>query len=162
VLVGRICVPIAVVLGCLIAPIFADPEFGGAFNAIQMLQTFLSPGILTIFLFGLFVPRAPRMSGVIGLVLSPTLAGLFMFIGTFEAVQANTIGNLLFVNFLNRAALIVITISTILGILTMLRPLPEAVTLPQEGVMDLRTSRSAKVGGIAVIILTVALYIIFA
>jgi SSS family solute:Na+ symporter len=64
VLMGRVCVPVAVVLGCLIAPIFANPDFGGAFNAIQSLQTYLSPGILTIFLFGLFVParRGSRAS----------------------------------------------------------------------------------------------------
>jgi len=162
VLVGRICVPVAVVLGCLIAPIFADPNFGGAFNAIQMLQTFLSPGILTIFLFGLFVPRAPRIAGVVGLILSPVLAYLFMKIGEIDAVNANTVGNLLFANFLNRAALIVITISAILAVLTVLKPLPEAVTLPQEGAIELRTSRSAKAGGVAVVILTIVLYIVFA
>lgn len=161
VLVGRICVPVAVVLGCLVAPIFADPEFGGAFNAIQKLQTYLSPGILTIFLFGLFVPRAPRIAGLVGLILSPVLAALFEFVVT-PAVAGTAIGDFLFVNFLNRAALVVITISLILMILTIVRPLPEAITLPQDGKIDLRTSRSAKVGGIAVVILTVILYIVFA
>ena len=71
-------------------------------------------------------------------------------------------GNLLFANFLNRAALIVITISAILAVLTVLKPLPEAVTLPQEGAIELRTSRSAKAGGVAVVILTIVLYIVFA
>ncbi len=162
VLMGRISVPVAVVAGCLIAPIFANPDFGGAFNAIQSLQTYLSPGILTIFLFGLFVPRAPRIAGVLGLVLSPILAFVYAKIGEIGAVQENTIGNLLFSNFLNRAALVVITISIALAILTVVRPLKEAVTLPQEGTIELKSSPIAKIGGIAVVILTVILYIIFA
>lgn len=161
VLVGRICVPIAVIAGCLIAPIFADPEFGGAFNAIQKLQTYLSPGILTIFLFGLFVPRAPRMAGVIGLVLSPILAAVYEFVVT-PMVAGTTLGDFLFVNFLNRAALVVVTITVVLGLITVIKPLPQAIALPQAEGMELKSSGIAKALGIVVVILTVALYVVFA
>ncbi|MEM7756244.1 MAG: sodium/solute symporter, partial [Planctomycetota bacterium] len=140
VLMGRITVPIAVVLGCLVAPIFANPDFGGAFNAIQSLQTYLSPGILTIFLFGLFVPKAPRIAGVVGLVLSPVLAFVYAKIGDIPAVADNTLGNLLFANFLNRAALVVITISAVLAFLTVARPLKEPIKLPAEGQVQLESS----------------------
>ncbi|MHC4526816.1 MAG: sodium:solute symporter family transporter, partial [Planctomycetota bacterium] len=53
--VGRCCVPVGVVIGCLIAPLLANPRFRGAFAYIQEFQGFVSPGVLTIFLFGLFV-----------------------------------------------------------------------------------------------------------
>ncbi|MHC4510800.1 MAG: sodium:solute symporter family transporter, partial [Planctomycetota bacterium] len=62
--VGRCCVPVGVVIGCLIAPVLANPKFRGAFAYIQEFQGFVSPGVLTIFLFGLFVKRTPRYCGV--------------------------------------------------------------------------------------------------
>ncbi|MEL6330145.1 MAG: sodium/solute symporter [Planctomycetota bacterium] len=162
VLVGRICVGIAVVGGCLIAPIFADPDFGGAFNAIQSLQTYLSPGILTIFIFGLFVPRAPRIAGVIGLVLSPVLAEAYRLIYVFGNFEDDSALGLVFNNFLNRAALVVITITVALGILTAIKPLPKPVELPTNDKMELKSSPFAKGAGIAVIIATIILYVIFA
>ncbi|MEM7621959.1 MAG: sodium/solute symporter [Planctomycetota bacterium] len=162
VLVGRICVPIAVALGCVVAPVFANPDFGGAFNAIQSLQTYLSPGILTIFLFGLFVPRAPRIAGVVGLVLSPILAYVFSQIAANAGFADESLGGLLFNNFLNRAALIVIVITAVLGVLTIVKPLPEPVKLPVNEKMEMTSSPIAKVGGIAVVICTVILYVVFA
>jgi SSS family solute:Na+ symporter len=155
-------VPVAVVLGCVIAPIFADPDFGGAFNAIQSLQTYLSPGILTIFLFGLFVPRAPRIAGVVGLVLSPVLAFAYARISEVGNFADESIMGLVFNNFLNRAALVVITIALALAILTAVKPLKEPVKLPREGEIELRSSSIAKVGGVAVVVMTVVLYIVFA
>jgi SSS family solute:Na+ symporter len=70
---GRTVVVAATVIGCLVAPMINNPALKGAFNFIQEFQGFISPGILTIFLFGLFVPRAPRMAGAVGLVLSPVI-----------------------------------------------------------------------------------------
>ncbi len=162
VLMGRICVPVAVVLGCLIAPIFANPDLGGAFNAIQSLQTYLSPGILTIFLFGLFVHRAPRMAGLVGLVLSPVLAFAYAQIANAGNFADDSIMGLIFNNFLNRAALVVISISVVLGIMTMLMPLPAPIVLPENDKIELKSSPVAKIGGIAVVLCTIVLYIVFA
>ncbi|MHC4355330.1 MAG: sodium:solute symporter family transporter, partial [Planctomycetota bacterium] len=77
--VGRCCVPVGVVIGCLIAPVLANPRFRGAFAFIQEFQGFVSPGVLTIFLFGLFVKRTPRYCGVLGLILSPIIYGILFF-----------------------------------------------------------------------------------
>ena len=162
VLMGRICVPVAVVLGCLIAPIFANPDLGGAFNAIQSLQTYLSPGILTIFLFGLFVHRAPRMAGLVGLVLSPVLAFAYAQIANAGNFADDSMMGLIFNNFLNRAALVVISISVVLGIMTMLMPLPAPIVLPENDKIELKSSPVAKIGGIAVVLCTIVLYIVFA
>jgi SSS family solute:Na+ symporter len=43
--VGRSCIPIGVVIGCLIAPVLASPRFKGAFAFIQEFQGFVSPGV---------------------------------------------------------------------------------------------------------------------
>jgi solute:Na+ symporter, SSS family len=146
--VGRSCVPLFVIIGCLIAPQLANPKFKGAFAYIQEFQGFISPGILTIFLFGLFVKRSPRMCGWIGLALSPVIYGfLYLFWGDMA--------------FLNRMAVTVGAISLVLATLTVLKPLPEPVTLPVQGKISTEESKGARKLGWVVIAMTVALYVIF-
>lgn len=148
VFVGRLCVGVLVVIGCLIAPVLANPEFRGAFAFIQEFQGFISPGILTIFLFGLFVRRAPRMCGVLGLVLSPVIYGA-LFFGWDE------------IAFLNRMAITVGIIALILAVLTLIHPLKEAVVLPEQTKIELAWSKGSICFGLLVVLLTVLLYIIF-
>ena len=146
--VGRACVPIFVVLGCLIAPQLANPRFRGAFAFIQEFQGYVSPGVLTIFLFGLFVPRSPRICGVVGLVLSPIVYGfLHYFFGDMA--------------FLNRMAITVGALSFVLAALTVLQPLSEPVKLPEQTKIPLESSKSALFGGAIVVLATAALYVIF-
>jgi SSS family solute:Na+ symporter len=146
--VGRACVPVCVVIGCLIAPQLADPKFQGAFAYIQEFQGFVSPGVLTIFLFGLFVPRAPRISGVLGLVLSPVIYGvLYVFFSDMA--------------FLNRMAITVGAIGAVLVLLTLVSPLREPITLPRQTRIDMTTSRGSLYGGLLVVVLTAVLYVVF-
>ena len=146
--VGRCCVPIGVIIGCLIAPVLASPRFKGAFAFIQEFQGFVSPGVLTIFLFGLFVKRTPRCCGVLGLVLSPIIYGI-LFFGWGEMA------------FLNRMAITVGAIAAILLLVTLVKPMKEKITLPEQTKIDLSWSKGSVYFGVFVIILTVALYIIF-
>lgn len=146
--VGRSCVPVFVIIGCLIAPMLADPKFQGAFHYIQEFQGFISPGILTIFLFGLFIPRTPRVCGWLGLALSPIIYGILYLFWNDMA-------------FLNRMAITVGAISLVLAVLTVLKPLPEPVTLPTQSKIALDESKGAKKLGWVVIALTIALYVIF-
>jgi SSS family solute:Na+ symporter len=147
--VGRLCVPVCVVIGCLIAPELADPKFRGAFAYIQEFQGYVSPGVLTIFLFGLFVPRSPRNCGVVGLVLSPIVYGfMHLFFGDMA--------------FLNRMAITVGAIAVVLALMTLLAPLKEPITLPAQTKIELKSSRLAMALGGIVVIATVALYVIFA
>jgi len=146
--IGRSCIPITVVTGCLIAPVLANPKFKGAFAFIQEFQGFISPGILTIFLFGLFVKKAPRICGVLGLVLSPVIYGI-LFFGFGD------------IAFLNRMAITVGVIALILAIVTIINPLKEKITLPEQKKIELHWSKGSVYFGIFVIILTVILYGIF-
>jgi SSS family solute:Na+ symporter len=146
--VGRLCVPVFVVIGCLIAPQLADPRFKGAFAYIQEFQGYVSPGVLTIFLFGLFVPRTPRVSGMVGLLLSPVIYGfLHLFFGDMA--------------FLNRMAITVGALAVVLTVLTLTRPLKEPVKLPVQSKIAMDSSKGAMLWGVVVVLATVALYVVF-
>ncbi|NQT01189.1 MAG: transporter, partial [Planctomycetes bacterium] len=146
--VGRCCVPIGVIVGCLIAPVLANPRFRGAFAFIQEFQGFVSPGVLTIFLFGLFVKWTPRYCGVLGLILSPIIYGI-LFFGWNEMA------------FLNRMAITVGAISAILLLVTLINPMKEKIVLPEQTKIELNWSKGSVYLGILVTLLTIALYIIF-
>ena len=146
--VGRCCVPVGVVIGCLIAPVLANPRFKGAFAFIQEFQGFVSPGVLTIFLFGLFVKRTPRYCGVLGLVLSPIIYGI-LFFGWGDMA------------FLNRMGITVGAIAVVLLTVTLMQPMKELIILPEQTKIELSWSKGSVYFGIFVTLLTVALYIIF-
>ena len=144
--VGRISTVVFVLIAIGIAP-FLD-SFGGIFTFIQEFQGFLSPGILSIFIFGLLVKKAPRMVGTIGIVLNIFLYGaLKVFAGD--------------ISFLNRMAICLGVIMGVLAVITMLKPLDKPVELPVNDQMCLENSKGALICGIVVIIMTIALYVIF-
>jgi len=146
--VGRSVVVVAVVLGCLIAPQLANPNFKGAFAYIQEFQGFVSPGILTIFLFGLLVPRTPRYAGLVGLILSPIIYGfLYLFFSDMA--------------FLNRMAITVTGIAAVLLVMTIANPLKEPITLPEQTKLPMKWSPTSVVGGVIVVLITAALYVVF-
>ncbi len=145
---GRLCVPVFTVIGCLIAPRLADPRFRGAFSYIQEFQGYISPGVLTIFLFGLFVRWTPRRAGVVGLALSPLVYG---FLHLFYSDMA----------FLNRMAITVGVLCGVVTLMTLLAPLKRPVTLPVQQQFDLSGSRGAAVFGVVVVVATVGLYVLF-
>jgi SSS family solute:Na+ symporter len=146
--VGRCCVPIGVVIGCLIAPVLANPRFKGAFAYIQEFQGFVSPGVLTIFLFGLFVKRTPRYCGVLGLILSPIIYGI-LFFGWSDMA------------FLNRMGITVGAIAVVLLLVTLFRPMEERIILPEQTKIELNWSKGSVYFGLFVTFLTIVLYIIF-
>jgi SSS family solute:Na+ symporter len=146
--VGRCCVPIGVVIGCIIAPVLANPRFKGAFAYIQEFQGFVSPGVLTIFLFGLFVKKTPRYCGVLGLILSPIIYGI-LFFGWSDMA------------FLNRMGITVGAIAAILLLVTLIKPMKELITLPEQTKIELNWSKGSVYFGLFVTFLTIVLYIIF-
>ena len=148
VLSGRICVVAVMIFGCWLAPMLNDPKFGGVFTFIQEFQGFISPGILAAFLFGFFVSRAPRMCGVVALLVSPILYGLLK-------VYASNI------SFLDRMSMCFVTIIVLMSAMTMLWPLKEPFKQEAKTNMDLRTSKTAVGFGILVVLITAAFYAYF-
>jgi solute:Na+ symporter, SSS family len=145
--VGRTCVVVFVVIACLIAPSLGRPEFGGIFSFIQEFQGFISPGILAVCLFGLLVPKAPRFLGWFGILLNVVLYGIFKVT--------------LSVAFLDRMAICFGIVLAALTLATILKPLPQPVTLPVNANFDLTGSKGAKAWGIVVCVATVLLYVVF-
>ncbi len=148
VLVGRTCVVLFTAIGCWIAPQLGKPEFQGIFTYIQEFQGFISPGVLAVFIFGLFVHRAPRACGVVGLLICPLVYGALKF-GMPD------------IAFLNRMALTFGAALAALALMTLVMPLPQPVTLPKQEKIELTGSAGAKFWGVAVVIATLVLYVIF-
>ncbi|MCK4564955.1 MAG: hypothetical protein KAU94_09810, partial [Verrucomicrobia bacterium] len=104
--VGRICTVAFVLIAILIAPNLGSPKFGGIFTFIQEFQGFISPGVLSVFLFGLLVHKAPRSCGTVGLLLNPVLYGALKWMPATAGIP-----------FLNRMA---ICLGVILAVLTVM------------------------------------------
>jgi SSS family solute:Na+ symporter len=155
--IGRLCIPIAVVVGCLIAPMLSRPQFQGAFHFIQEFQGYISPGILTVFLFGLFVPVAPRVCGVVGLVLSPIVYGALALIPKDLTDWTPYLLNC----FLNRMGITVLVLSVVLAGISFVRPLSDPIKLPEQSKISMETSGGAKLFGCVVVLATALLYVWF-
>ena len=63
--------------------------------------------------------------------------------------------------FLNRMAITAGVVAAVLIVLTLLRPLKQPVTLPEQQQFDMTASGGAKLCGVLVVLATLALYIIF-
>ena len=147
--IGRICVLVFAVAGCLIAPLLANPNFGGVFTFIQKFQGYISPGILAVFVFGLLVRRVPEWCGVIGLALNPVI---YVTLAVLLPSLA----------FLDRMAVAFFCVLAVMSIITLaLRRQTEYRELPTNTTIELESSRGAQIFGAGVIVVTIALYIIF-
>jgi SSS family solute:Na+ symporter len=150
VLTGRICVCLFTVIGCWLAPQLNKPEFKGIFTYIQEFQGFFSPGVLAVFLFGLFVSRAPRICGLLGLLISPPVYAFLKWglppLGFAE------------IAFLDRMAITFGADLAVLALLTLIAPLKQPVALPEQSKIDLAHSTGAKFWGVIVVLATLALY----
>ncbi len=146
--IGRVATIVFVLAVCLLAPKLGDPRFKGIFNYIQEFQGFVSPGVLAAFVFGLFIKRTPPAAGVAALVLSVPVYGFLKW--QFGEVA-----------FLNRIAINFIVLVIIMAAITLARPLREPKELPVQENFDLRSTPVLKYLCAAIIILTIALYIIF-
>jgi SSS family solute:Na+ symporter len=153
VLTGRICVVLFTIIGCWLAPQLNKPEFKGIFTYIQEFQGFFSPGVLAVFLFGLFVARAPRICGLLGLLVSPPVYAFLKWglprMGYDE------------IAFLDRMAITFGVDLVVLGAMTVLFPLDRPVTLPEQTTVATESSADAKLWGVVVVLLTLVLYWIF-
>ncbi len=150
VLTGRICVVLFATVGCVLAPNLNKPEFKGIFTYIQEFQGFFSPGVLAVFLFGLFVRRAPRVCGLVGLLISPpTYAFLKWGLPVFGYAE---------IAFLNRMAITFGVVLATLTVITLLAPLPRPIVLPEQTKISVEHSLPARIGGVVVVLLAIALY----
>lgn len=146
--VGRICVGVFVVIGCVVSPLLANPQFGGIFKYIQEFQGYVSPGILAVFVFGLINRRAKGIAGVAGLLVNPLLYGIIA--KGYPQIA-----------FLDRMAICFFSVLVIMGVIGLFARHAQPVEFKHNTTMDLTSSKGAKLWGIVVVIVTLILYWIF-
>ncbi|HPO15133.1 MAG TPA: solute:sodium symporter family transporter [Candidatus Hydrogenedentes bacterium] len=168
VFVGRTTTVLFVVIGCLIAPMLANPRFGGVFHYIQDFQGFISPGILTAFVFGLVVKRTPAAAAIAAMIANVPIYGALHF----SVVQAAIVGALPFLGsmsaegvaniaFLNQMAITAICLTIVMAIVTAIKPLREPVVMPENKEFDMSHSSAVPVAGVVIIAVTILLYYVF-
>ena len=152
--VGKVATLVCAVIATVISPFLDNPAFGGIFTFIQEFQGFLSPGVLAVFIFGFFVPKCPRIFGWLGILLGVVFFAAFKWLPFLGLADQS---------FLNRMGFSLIGVCLVGAILTIINAVKggEAVVLTDKGIIEMKTSGRAKFFGLAVIVLTVALYIIF-
>ncbi|MCP4613266.1 MAG: sodium/solute symporter [Planctomycetes bacterium] len=162
VFLGRICVVAFSAVAVLLAPQLGNPKISNSiFTIIQAGQGFLSPGVLAVFAFGLLVRKAPPLAGVVGLLLNVVAYAFLWYLSTVPGIMANPTMEVVIGNFLNRMAICFGLCLIAMTIITLIKPLPEPIVLRQQSNLDLRSSNGAKIVGIFVVVITLALYILF-
>lgn len=159
VLIGRISVVVFAIVACLLSPKLGDPNISNSiFTIIQGGQGLISPGILSIFVFGLIFRRAPRMCGVAGLLVNMVCYGSLWYLSASTEIFA---GIDFMNNFLNWMAISFALCIAVMTVMTVVAPLDQPVTFESKTDMELTNSKPALFAGILCIILTLILYAIF-
>ena len=149
VLMGRIAVVAFSVIAVFLAPQLGNPQISNSiFTIIQEGQGFISPGILSVFAFGLVVRRAPAICGVVGLLTNVVSYGFLKL-----AVPQ--------IQFLNRMAVCFALCLALMALITWLRPLAKPFEFQRRGTVALETSKNARLAGVLVIVITLVLYFLF-
>ncbi|MBE0534638.1 MAG: sodium/solute symporter [Phycisphaerae bacterium] len=162
VLLGRICVVVFSVIAVLLAPALGNPKFSHSiFTIIQESQGYLSPGILSVFVFGLLVRKAPGICGAVGLITNVIVYGGLKYVSTFTGLMEHHLMSTLIGNFLNRMAISFVVCLAVMTVITIVRPLAQPVEFKQQTTIDLQGSKGARTAGIVVVVLTVVLYVLF-
>jgi len=146
--IGQMATGVFVLVACLIAPLLGNPEFGGIFTYIQMFQGFISPGIVTVFLFGLIVKKAPPAAAIAALLGNVVIYGVLLWTLPDES-------------FLNHMAITFLALIALMGVITAMRPLTEPVVMPVNEDIDITPSATARKLGMGVLAAVVVMYIIF-
>jgi SSS family solute:Na+ symporter len=144
--VGRVCIGVFVVIGCLVAPKLV--EFKSIFAFIQSIQGYVSTGILAVFIYGLINRTSGRWAGVIGIVAN---AGIYHYMLKAHAEM----------HFLYSMSVCLGVVLAILVVYGLIFKSKEAIVFSSNTTMDLTPSKGALYAGLGVCALTVALYVIF-
>jgi SSS family solute:Na+ symporter len=102
--IGRIVALVCIVIATLLAPQLADLD--QVFQYIQEYTGFVSPGVLAIFIMGLFWSKATPNAALVSAVLSIPLSALFKFL-TPEIAFLN---RMLIVFFISVAVIVVLSL----------------------------------------------------
>lgn len=144
--VGRISAAAALIIAVLVAPMLQTLD--QAFQYIQEYTGMVSPGILAIFLFGLFWKRATPNAALWAAILTIPVSALFKF--TFPAMP-----------WMNQMGFSFIAISVIIVAISLLERKgadPKAIPLSRN---LFKTGTAFNIGAVTISVIIMVLYILF-
>jgi SSS family solute:Na+ symporter len=162
VFVGRLVVIIALITSMIIAPLFGS--LGQVFQAIQEYTGVVSPGILAVFIMGLFFKKATNNASIWAILISIPVAMYFKVVAKGWLIYLPKSTHSLFIDeipFLHQMGitfLITLLVIFIISYLEGFNDDPKAIKLSKK---LFYTSPSFNIPAFVVLIITVMLYAIF-
>ena len=162
VFVGRLVVIIALITSMIIAPLFGS--LGQVFQAIQEYTGVVSPGILAVFIMGLFFKKATNNASIWAILISIPIAMYFKVVAKGWLIYLPKSTHSLFIDeipFLHQMGitfLITLLVIFIISYLEGFNDDPKAIKLSKK---LFYTSPSFNIPAFVVLIITVMLYAIF-
>ena len=158
--IGRISAAVALIIGSITAPLL-----GGIDQAFQFIQEYtgiVSPGILAVFMLGLFWRKATNKGAIIGALISIPTA-MFLKVGSKGWVEGTALESLFpTLPFLDQMGLTTLFTMLVIAIVSLNQNKgmndPKGIEL-KEGVFN--TDRVFNVGSFAILLMLAAIYSIF-
>jgi solute:Na+ symporter, SSS family len=147
VMVGRITAVVAVIIGILAA----KPLLGGADQVFQLIQEytgFFTPGIVVIFMLGLFWKRATTASALVATAGSVILSLALKF-------------GLPDMPFMNRVGLVFLLALAAAIVVSLVAPQKKEVNVVSLEGVSYRTTTAFNIAGLGVILILIALYAVW-
>lgn len=145
--VGRISAAVALVVACLVAPMLGS--IGQMFQYIQEYTGLVSPGILALFLLGLFWKKSTNKGAIVGVVASIPIALALKFL----PIEMPFIDQMFYTCIITMAIIVLISLSTCQS-----DDDEKAIHLIAD---DFKTNRVFNYSAYAVCILLVVIYALF-
>lgn len=149
--VGRITAVVAVIIGI----VMAKPLLGKAEQAFQFIQDFtgfFTPGIVVIFMLGLFWKRATTASALVAAIGGAALSGAFFV--------ADKLG-VFVIPFMNRVGLVFLLTLAAAIIVSLVAPQKKEVNVVTLEGVSYKTTAGFNIAGLGVILILIALYAIW-
>ncbi|TVQ85007.1 MAG: sodium/glucose cotransporter, partial [Bacteroidetes bacterium] len=147
VFVGRIAVMVALAIAVFVAPALeAMPQM---FQYIQEYTGVVSPGILAVFLMGLFYKKATSTGAIVGVISSIPVALALKWL----PVEMPFLDQMFYTCIITMAVIAMVSLVT-----AKYDEHPKAIALPRETFI---TSKNFNIAAYAVMIILVALYAVF-
>jgi SSS family solute:Na+ symporter len=144
--VGRITTGALVLAGCLWAPMVANA--GSVFTYIQMFWGFISPGIVAVFVVGILWKKVPQWGAVGAMLLGLPVYGLLLWL----------LPEVAFLHHMGITFLVLVAFMAVAGLAS---PLAAVPVMPAPEEFDLTPSRGVRAAGLAIVLATAALYVVF-
>jgi len=144
--VGRITGAVALIIAVMVAPMLQTLD--QAFQYIQEYTGMVSPGVLAIFLFGLFWKKATSNAALWAALLTVPVSAAFKF--AFESMP-----------WMNQMGLSFLVISVVIILISLLEGKGDSSKAIPINKNLFKTSNTFNIGAITIMVITMVLYIIF-